>query len=49
MDLVGGNGGINQEQQQLNSDNVTTADLVLVSVIPYTALANNNTVSSAFR
>jgi hypothetical protein len=38
-----------QEQQQLNSDNVTTADLVLVSVIPYTGLANNKTVCSTFR
>ena len=51
MDLVGGSdsGGTNQEQeeQQLNSDNVTTADFVLVSVIPNTALANNNTVNSS--
>jgi hypothetical protein len=38
-----------QEQQQLNSDNVTTADLVLVSVIPYTGLANKNTGCSTFR
>ncbi|MDQ3968950.1 MAG: hypothetical protein M3275_11225, partial [Thermoproteota archaeon] len=52
MDLVGGSDscGTNQEQekqQQLNSDNVTTGDFVLVSVIPYTALANNNTVNSS--
>ena len=52
MDLVGGSGssGTSQEQQEqplLNSDNITTADFVLVSVIPYTGLVNNNTVSSA--
>jgi hypothetical protein len=57
MDLVGGSGsgGTNQEQeeleqeqeQQLNSDNVTTADFVLVSVIPYTGLATNNTANSS--
>ncbi|HEX5920488.1 MAG TPA: hypothetical protein VFY55_01765 [Nitrososphaeraceae archaeon] len=54
MDLVGGSGsrGTSQEQEeqpQLNSDNITTADIVLVSVIPYTGLVNNNTMSSATR
>jgi len=54
MDLVGGSGsrGTSQEQEeqpQLNSDNMTTADFVLVSVIPYTGLVNNTTMSSATR
>jgi hypothetical protein len=54
MDLVGGSGsrGTSQgqeEQPQLNSDNITTADFVLVSVIPYTGLVNNTTMSSATR
>jgi hypothetical protein len=45
MDLIR-SAGSSQEQQQLNSDNVTAADFVLVSVIPYTGLGND-TVSSA--
>ena len=54
MDLVGGSGSrgtsqAQEEQPQLNSDNITTADFVLVSVIPYTGLVNNNTMSSATR
>lgn len=54
MDLVGGSGsrGTSQEQEeqpQLNSDNMTTADFILVSVIPYTGLVNNTTMSSATR
>lgn len=51
MDLVGSTSGANQEEQQLNSGNVPTADFVLVSVIPYTGLANNSTttVSSTTR
>lgn len=54
MDLVGGSGsrGTSQEQEeqpQLNSDNLTTADFVLVSVIPYTGLVNNTTMSNATR
>ncbi len=54
MDLVGGSGsrGTSQEQEeqpQLNSDNMTTADFVLVSVIPYTGLVNNTNMSSATR
>ena len=54
MDLVGGSGsrGTSQEQEeqpQLNSDNITTADFVFVSVIPYTGLVNNTTMSSATR
>lgn len=54
MDLVGGSGsrGTSQEQEeqpQLNSDNITTADFVLVSVIPYTGLVNNTTMSNATR
>ena len=54
MDLVGGSGsrGTSQEQEeqpQLNSDNMKTADFVLVSVIPYTGLVNNTTMSSATR
>ncbi|MDQ4016017.1 MAG: hypothetical protein M3136_09690 [Thermoproteota archaeon] len=54
MDLVAGSGsrGTSQEQEEqplLNSYNITTADFVLVSVIPYTGLVNNNTMSSATR
>ena len=54
MDLVGSSGsrGTSQEQEeqpQLNSDNITTADFVLVSVIPYTGLVNNTAMSSATR
>jgi hypothetical protein len=54
MDLVGSTSGANQEEQQLNSGNVPTADFVLVSIIPYTGLANNSsttttTVSSTTR
>jgi hypothetical protein len=54
MDLVGGSGirGTSQEQgeqPQLNSDNITTADFVLVSVIPYTGLVNNTTMSGTTR
>jgi hypothetical protein len=45
MDLVGSGVVVDQEQQQLDSDDVATGDFVLVSVIPYTGLANN-TVSS---
>ena len=53
MDLVGGSGsrGTSQEQEeqpQLNSDNMTTADFVLVSVIPYTGLVNNTTMSERY-
>jgi hypothetical protein len=44
MDLVGSNG--TNQQQHLNSDNVTAADFVLVSVIPYTGLGNE-TISSS--
>jgi hypothetical protein len=46
MDLVGSSGGTILEQQELNSDNLTTTDLVLVSVIPYTGLTNNSSASS---
>jgi hypothetical protein len=54
MDLVGGSGsrGTSQEQEeqpQLNSNNITTTDFLLVSVIPYTGLVNNTTMSSATR
>jgi hypothetical protein len=54
MDLVGGSGirGTSQEQEeqpQLNSDNITTADFVLVSAIPYTGLVNNTTMSGSTR
>jgi hypothetical protein len=54
MDLVGSSGsrGTSQEQEeqpQLNSDNITTADFVLVSVIPYTGLVNNTAMSSSTR
>ena len=46
MDLVG-SGTTNQEQeQQMNSANATMADIVLVSVIPYTGVGNNNITSS---
>ncbi len=50
MDLVSSTVGTNQEEQ-LNSGYVPMADLVLVSVIPYTGLANNSTstVSSTTR
>jgi hypothetical protein len=43
MDLIG---GTTDQEQQLNSSNSTKADLVLVSVIPYTGIGNN-TISSA--
>jgi hypothetical protein len=47
MDLVGSSGGtILEQQQELNSDNLTTTDFVLVSVIPYTGLTNNSIASS---
>jgi hypothetical protein len=46
IDLVG-SAATNHQEQQLNSDNETTIDLVLVSVIPYMSLGNNNTVTSA--
>ena len=44
MDLIG-SGGINQEQQQqqpLTSDNEGMANLLIVSVIPYTGLGNGS-------
>jgi hypothetical protein len=44
MDLVGSNSRTNQERQ-LNSSSAIRADFVLVSVVPYTGLANN-TISS---
>jgi hypothetical protein len=43
LDLIGGR--TDQEQQQHNSSSVTSADFVLVSVIPYTGVGNN-TISS---
>jgi hypothetical protein len=46
MDLVG-SGTTNQEQeQQINSANATMAEIVLVSVIPYTGVGNNTTSST---
>ena len=46
MELMG-SGRTNQEQvQQLNSTHATMADFVLVSVIPYTGVDNNNTISN---
>jgi hypothetical protein len=46
MDLVG-SGTTNQEQeQQINSANATMAEIVLVSVIPYTGAGNNTTSST---
>jgi hypothetical protein len=42
MDLVGGNN--NQKQQQSYSNSASAADLLFVSVIPYTG-SNNNSVS----
>jgi len=46
MDLVG-NGTANQQQeQQINSANATMAEIVLVSVIPYTGVGNNATSST---
>jgi hypothetical protein len=41
--LIGGR--TDQEQQQHNSSSATSADFVLVSVIPYTGVGNN-TISS---
>jgi hypothetical protein len=47
MDLIGSDGTTNQEQEQdLNSANATTADFVLVSVIPYTGIGNNTASST---
>lgn len=43
LDLIGGR--TDQEQQQHNSSSATSADFVLVSVIPYTGVGNN-TISS---
>jgi len=46
MDLAG-SGTTNQEQeQQINSANATMAEIVLVSVIPYTGVGNNTTSST---
>jgi hypothetical protein len=46
MDLVG-KGTTNQEQErQINSQDATMADIVLVSVIPYTGLGNNASSST---
>ena len=46
MDLAG-SGTTNQEQeQQINSANATMAEIVLVSVIPYTGVGNNTTSSA---
>ena len=46
MDLVG-KGTTNQEQErQINSQDAAMADIVLVSVIPYTGLGNNANSSS---
>ncbi|HKG71902.1 MAG TPA: hypothetical protein VKA87_08380 [Nitrososphaeraceae archaeon] len=44
MDLVGS--GTTNQEQQINSANETMADIVLVSVIPYTGLGNNATSSA---
>jgi hypothetical protein len=47
MDLIGSDGTTNQEQEQhLNSANATTADFVLVSVIPYTGIGDNTASST---
>jgi hypothetical protein len=46
MDLVG-KGTTNQEQErQINPQDATIADIVLVSVIPYTGLGNNASSST---
>jgi hypothetical protein len=45
IDLVG-SAATNHHQQRLNSENKITIDLVLVSVIPYMGLGNNNTITS---
>lgn len=45
MDLIGSSRTNQEQEQQLNSENTTMADLVLVSVIPYTGVGNN-TISS---
>jgi len=44
MDLVGS--GTTNQEQQINSANETMADIVLVSVIPYTGVGNNATSSA---
>jgi hypothetical protein len=46
MDLIGSGTTNKEQEQQINSANATMADIVLVSVIPYTCVGNNNTTSS---
>ena len=46
MDLIGSGTTNKEQEQQINSANATMADIVLVSVIPYTGVGNNNTTSS---
>ena len=45
MDLVGSNTTNQEQEQQINSGNATMADIVFVSVIPYTGVGNNATSS----
>ena len=47
MDLIGSSSNRTNQEQQFNSANTMMADFVLVSVIPYTGVGNNNTISSA--
>jgi hypothetical protein len=44
MDLVGGNNNYEQQQQSYSANNTSAADLLFVSVIPYTG-SDNNSVS----
>jgi hypothetical protein len=46
MDLVGSGTTNKEQEQQINSANATMADIVLVSVIPYTGVGNSNTTSN---
>jgi hypothetical protein len=46
MDLVGSDTTNQQQEQQINSADATIAEIVLVSVIPYTGVGNNATSST---
>jgi hypothetical protein len=46
MDLVGSDTANQEQEQQINSANATMAEIVLVSVIPYTGIGNNTTSST---
>ena len=46
MDLVGSDITNQEQEQQMNSANATMAEIVLVSVIPYTGVGNDTTSST---